>query len=145
MLHRYNLPYIHSLIHQVQQLQHDGSIKNTSFRVKADRITQAATYIEDAIKIRKPQKRITEKGAISCLSPLKLPKTSLHIFQISNCVPHIFRAYQFCHSKSWKIFIFLIIWIHLLSLFNIVNEQRYFSPLVCMFLIPICMQAVNKH
>ncbi len=56
----------------VKRLQQRGSINYSSFRVPTERIIQAATYIEDAIKVRKPQKRITEQGEISWLTPRKL-------------------------------------------------------------------------
>ena len=95
----------------VKRLQQRGSINYSSFRVSPERITQAATYIEDAIKVRKPQKRITECGQISLLTPLK--------------------GYQFVHCKPWKLFIFSVIWLHLLLTYDEVNQNAYSPPWVC--------------
>ena len=68
----------------VKRLQQRGSINYSSFRVSPDRLVQAATYIEDAIKARKPQKRITEKGAIRWLTPLKLIKCTFYMHTVHN-------------------------------------------------------------
>lgn len=66
-------------------------------------IKVAAVYTQDAIHLRRPQDRIQQPGIdiLICghrflLSPLK--------------------CYKFVHSSWWKMFLYVVIWTHLLSI-----------------------------
>ena len=70
-----SLAELQSLIHpnkqHIRRLHKKSYINYQTFKLPPRAIKIAATYIEDAIKVRKPQKRITEPGELSWLSPLK--------------------------------------------------------------------------
>eukprot|EP01083_Nonionella_stella_P014243 40062_1 len=117
----------------VKDLGREGSIQYSTFRVPAYRITQAVVYIQDAMNVRMPQKRITQKSHILCFTPIS--------------------AYQFCHSKLWKLFTFLVIWVYLLSVWITIEPSITHIPwsvflleLLCLLLLSMdCMIRLYSH
>eukprot|EP01084_Bolivina_argentea_P061116 111708_1 len=75
-------------------------------------IEVAAVYIVDAIHVRKPQTRIQEKGIDFTICNYRILLSPLE-------------AYKFVHNKWWKIFLYVVIWIHLLC---VIWAPKNFGP-----------------
>ena len=73
-------------------------------------IEVAAVYIEDAIHVRKPQIKIQDKGYE-------------YLICGKNIIMSPLRAYKFVHNKWWKLWLYFVIWVHLLVI--IVAPKNY--------------------
>ena len=86
-------------------------------RVDTKTINIGATYIKDAIQVRRPQLRIKDPGSIICKC-IQLPKP--------------ITTYNFVHGKLWKRFLFIVIWYHLLLVIVEPADGNYHrNNLVC--------------
>ena len=82
---------------------HKKKVRNTIDQLSETKkcIEVAAVYVKDAIRVRKPQTRIQDKGY-----EIQICNSQIVISPLS--------AYRFVHNKWWKWFLYIVIWTHLL-------------------------------